>query len=117
MHRAGHRLNALLTLEVTIMALIFAMASLSDNLTIPSPSANVQVLNINWFQKQPNGNDEVFVFLDAEYETPKNALYQGSNLLGKEFNLRLHWHIMPKTGKMFADKLVMTGYCLPEEYR
>ncbi|MBA0553026.1 hypothetical protein Golob_012248 [Gossypium lobatum] len=23
---------------------------------------------------------------------------------------------MPKTGKMFADKIVMSGYSLPEEY-
>ena len=42
---------------------------------------------------------------------------QGSNLKGKEFNLTMHWHIMPKTGKMFADKIVMTGYRLPEQYR
>lgn len=24
---------------------------------------------------------------------------------------------MPKTGKMFADKIVLPGYRLPEEYR
>ncbi|BAF25810.2 Os09g0556000, partial [Oryza sativa Japonica Group] len=42
---------------------------------------------------------------------------QGSNLKGKDFNLTMHWHIMPKTGKMFADKIVMTGYRLPEQYR
>jgi kynureninase len=27
-------------------------------------------------------------------------------LRGKEFNLTLHSHVMPKTGKMLADKLV-----------
>ncbi|KAF3457195.1 hypothetical protein FNV43_RR01852 [Rhamnella rubrinervis] len=167
MHTVGYRMNAVLTLGVTILALICAMASLADNLNLPSPSAHVQVLNINWFQKQPNGNDEVsltlnvsadlqsmftwntkqvFVFLAAEYETPQNALNQvslwdsilpskehakflihttnkyrftdqESNLRGKEFNLTLHWHVMPKTGKMFADKIVMTGYNLPQEYR
>ncbi|BBH06619.1 Signal peptidase subunit [Prunus dulcis] len=82
----------------------------------------------------------------AEYGTPKNSLNQislwdgiiptkehakfwihtsnkyrfidqGSNLRGKEFNLTLHWHVMPKTGKMFADKIVMSGYRLPQEYR
>ncbi|KAE9454117.1 hypothetical protein C3L33_13993, partial [Rhododendron williamsianum] len=87
-----------------------------------------------------------FVFLAAEYESPKNSLNQvslwdaiipskeqaqfliqtknkyrftdqGSNLRGKEYNLTLHWHVMPKTGKMFADKIVMTGFRLPEEYR
>uniref|UniRef100_A0A2P2MRP2 Signal peptidase complex subunit 3 n=1 Tax=Rhizophora mucronata TaxID=61149 RepID=A0A2P2MRP2_RHIMU len=89
---------------------------------------------------------QVFVFVAAEYETSKNTLNQvslwdaiipakehakfwvqtankyrfvdqGSNLRSKEFNLTLHWHVMPKTGKMFADKLVMSGYRLPEEYR
>lgn len=42
---------------------------------------------------------------------------QGSNLRAKEYNLTMHWHVMPKTGKMFADKIVMPGYRLPEEYR
>ncbi|KAE8076979.1 hypothetical protein FH972_015593 [Carpinus fangiana] len=167
MHSFVYRANALLTLGVTVLALMCAMASLSDNLNVPSPSAHVHVLNINWFQRQRDGNDEVsltlnisanlqsmftwntkqaFVFLSAEYETPKNSLNQvslwdgiipsqehakfwihatnkyrfadqGSNLRGKEFNLTLHWHVMPKTGRMFADKIVMTGYRLPEEYR
>ncbi|KAL5135993.1 Signal peptidase complex subunit 3B [Glycine soja] len=206
MHSFGYRANALLTFAVTILALMCAMASVSDNFNTPTPSAQVQVLNINWFQKQPNGNDEVipdfflfafslqspsdlgshkseshipfairtpllsnppclffnfrfkvsmtlnisadlqslftwntkqvFVFLAAEYETPKNSLNQislwdgiipskehakfwihtsnkyrfidqGSNLQGKEYNLTMHWHVMPKSGKMFADKIVM----------
>jgi len=42
---------------------------------------------------------------------------QGSNLRGKEYNLTMHWHVMPKTGKMSADKIVMPGYRLPVEYR
>ncbi|KAL2469183.1 Signal peptidase complex subunit 3B [Forsythia ovata] len=167
MHSFGYRANALLTFAVTILALMCAMASLSDNFNSPSPTAQVQVLNINWFQKKPDGDDEVsltlnisanlqtlftwntkqvFVFLAAEYETPKNELNQvslwdgiiptkehakfwihttnkyrfidqGSNLRGKDFNLTLHWHVMPKTGKMFADKIAMTGFRLPETYR
>uniref|UniRef100_A0A9I9CIV6 Signal peptidase complex subunit 3 n=1 Tax=Cucumis melo TaxID=3656 RepID=A0A9I9CIV6_CUCME len=189
MHSFGFRANALLTFAATILAVICALASFSDTLNSPSPTAQVQVLSINWFQNQPNGNDEetifswsliqsnavssylmdsrvsmtlnisadlqslftwntkqVFVFLAAEYETPSNSLNQislwdgivpskeiakfqihtsnkyrfvdqGSNLRGKEFNLTLHWHVMPKTGKMFADKLVMSGYRLPQEYR
>ncbi|CAL5330287.1 unnamed protein product [Camellia sinensis] len=168
MHSFGYRANALLTFAVTLLALICAMSSLSDNLNSPSPSSHVKVLNINWFQKSTQGNDEcqhdheyiskltvivymeykaeVFVFLAAEYETPQNSLNQvslwdgiipskehakfwihttnkyrftdqGSNLQGKEFNLTLHWHVMPKTGKMFADKIVMSGFSLPVEYR
>ena len=167
MHSFGYRANALLTFAVTILAIMCAMASLSDNLNSPSPQAQIQVLNINWFQRQPNGNDEVsltlnisadlqslftwntkqvFVFVAADYETPKNALNQvslwdgiipskehakfwihitnkygfvdqGSNLRGQEFNLTMHWHVMPKTGYMFADKRVVSGFRLPEEYR
>ncbi|MQL76240.1 hypothetical protein Taro_008617 [Colocasia esculenta] len=117
MHSFGYRANALVTFAVTILALLCAMATLSDNLNVAAPTARIEVLNINWFQRQPNGNDEVFVFVAAEYETPQNSLNQGSNLLGKEVNLTLHWHVMPKTGKMFADRIVMTGYRLPEDHR
>ncbi|XP_068669579.1 signal peptidase complex subunit 3B-like [Aristolochia californica] len=167
MHSFAYRANALITFALMILGVICAMASLSDNLNVPSPTAQVEVLNVNWFKKQANGNDEVsltlnisadlqslftwntkqvFVFLAAEYETPENSLNQvslwdgiipakenakfwiqipnkyrcidqGSNLRGKEFNLTLHWHVMPKTGKMFADKIVMTGYRLPKEFR
>lgn len=109
------------------------MVSLSLNI-----SADLQSL-FTWNTKQ------VFVFLAAEYETSQNSLNQvslwdaiipskeeakfqiqtsnkyhftdqGSNLRGKEFNLTLHWHVMPKTGKMFADKIVMPGYRLPDNY-
>ncbi|KAL5061014.1 hypothetical protein RYX36_032618 [Vicia faba] len=167
MHSFGYRANALLTFSLTILALLCAISSLSDSLHSPSPSAQVQVLNVNWFQKQRNGNDEisvtlnisadlqslftwntkqVFVFLAAEYDTPKNSLNQislwdgiipskehakflihtsnkyrfidqGTNLRGKQFNLTLHWHVMPKSGKILADKIVMPGYQLPKEYR
>ncbi|GAA0164891.1 protease [Lithospermum erythrorhizon] len=97
MHSFWFRVNALLTFAVTILALMCAMASFSDRLNSPSPSSQVQVMNINWFKKKLHGNDEVsltlnisanlqslftwntkqvFVFLAAEYDTPKNALNQ-----------------------------------------
>ncbi|KAI3691308.1 hypothetical protein L2E82_49624 [Cichorium intybus] len=167
MHSFGYRANALLTFSVTILALMCAMASISDTFNSPSPTAHVQVLNINRFQKKSNGDDEigmtlsisadlqslftwntkqVFVFLAAEYKTPKNAMNQvslwdgiiqlkkdakfstkfknkyrfidqGSNLRGRNINLTLHWHVMPKIGKMFADKLVVNGFQLPYSYR
>ncbi|KAF8038923.1 hypothetical protein BT93_B1469 [Corymbia citriodora subsp. variegata] len=69
MHSFGYRTNALLTLGVTILALMCAMASFSDNFNLPSPSADVQVLNVNWFQKQRNGNDEVNFLSFALFRT------------------------------------------------
>ncbi|KAJ0253796.1 Signal peptidase complex subunit 3B [Hirschfeldia incana] len=167
MHSSGYRANALLTFSVTILAFMCAIVSFSDNFSNQTPSAQIQILNINWFQKQPPGNDEVsltlnitadlqslftwntkqvFTFVAAEYKTSENSLNQvslwdaiipekehakfwiqisnkyrfidqGHNLRGKYFNLTLHWHVMPKTGKMFADKIVMSGYRLPDAYR
>ncbi|KAJ6354033.1 hypothetical protein OIU76_002959, partial [Salix suchowensis] len=52
------RANALLTYALTILALMCTIASFSDNFNFPSPSVEIQVLNFNWFQKQPHGNDE-----------------------------------------------------------
>ncbi|KAD5960568.1 hypothetical protein R6Q59_013640 [Mikania micrantha] len=167
MHSFGYRANALLTFSLTVLALMCAMASITDNFNSPSPTATVQILNVNRFQKKASGDDEVaitldisadlqslftwntkqvFVFLAAEYRTPKNSVNQvslwdaivptkedakfsiktknkyrfidqGSNLRGRDFNLTLHWHVMPKTGKMSADKLVLPGFRLPESYR
>nr|KYP74353.1 Signal peptidase complex subunit 3A [Cajanus cajan] len=169
MHSYGYRANAVLTFSLTLLAVMCAMASLSDNRNSPSPSAHVQlrslILNVTSFHRLSLyvvsmamnisadlqslftwNTKQVFVFLAAEYRTPKHSLNQislwdgiipskehakfwihtsnkyrfidqGSNLRGKEFNLTMHWHVMPKTGKMFADKIVMPGYRLPEEYR
>ncbi|XP_078435605.1 signal peptidase subunit [Wolffia australiana] len=167
MHSFAYRANALVTFAVTILAILCGIASLSDNLNLPAPTAEIEITSINWFQRQPNGNDEVslmmnitadlqtvftwntkqvFVFVAAEYETPENSLNQvslwdgiipskenakfsvhtsnkyrfvdqGSNLRGKIINLTLHWHVMPKTGKMFADKIVVAAHHLPGEYR
>lgn len=89
MHSYGYRVNALLTFAITILAVMSAMASLSDNLNSPTPfvhaqvslslslrsvihsflnltsfnRVSVQVTNINWFQKQPNGDDEVILII------------------------------------------------------
>ncbi|KAG6394988.1 hypothetical protein SASPL_145579 [Salvia splendens] len=97
MHSFAQRANVLLTFAITLLALMCAIASVSDNFNSLSPNAQVQVVNINWFQKKSAGDDEVslslnisanleslftwntkqvFVFLAAEYGTPKNALNQ-----------------------------------------
>ncbi|CAN6851326.1 unnamed protein product [Brassica oleracea] len=94
-----------------------------------SASVDLQSL-FTWNTKQ------VFAFVAAECKTSKNSLNQvslwdaiipekennkfwiqisnkyrfidqGHNLRGKDFNLTLHWHVMPKTDKMFADNMYM----------
>ncbi|XP_008806256.1 signal peptidase complex subunit 3A-like [Phoenix dactylifera] len=88
---------------------------------------------------------QVFIFLAAEYETSKNSLNQislwdhivpdkdhakfqaqvankyplidqGSNLHGKKVELALHWHVMPRTGRMIQDKMAVSSFYLPGTY-
>ncbi|KAK1302142.1 Signal peptidase complex subunit 3B [Acorus calamus] len=88
---------------------------------------------------------QVFVFVAAEYETTKNSVNQislwdhivldkdqarferqiinkyplidqGSNLRDKEVKIVLHWHVMPKTGRMASDKMVLSQFRLPNAY-
>ncbi|XP_020087770.1 probable signal peptidase complex subunit 3 [Ananas comosus] len=88
---------------------------------------------------------QVFVFLTAEYETSKNSVNQislwdhivpdkdnanfrvrvptkyplidqGNNLRGKKIDLVLHWHVMPKTGRMIRDKMALSEFYLPDAY-
>jgi hypothetical protein len=47
MHSFGYRANALLTFSLTILAFMCAIASLSDSLNSPSPSAQVQVSSLS----------------------------------------------------------------------
>ncbi|XAR49101.1 hypothetical protein NMG60_11032170 [Bertholletia excelsa] len=61
MHSFGYRANALLAFFLSVLALMCVVASLSNNLNFPAPSAHVQVLNINWFQKSTQGNDEAAI--------------------------------------------------------
>ncbi|KAL5205786.1 hypothetical protein ABZP36_033995 [Zizania latifolia] len=137
MHSFGHRANAVATFAVTILAAMCFAASFSDNFNSPSPTASVKVFVFvaAEYETSQNALNQVSLW-DGIIPSKEHAKFLihttnkyrfidqastllcfGSNLKGKDFNLTMHWHIMPKTGKMFADKIVMTGYRLPEQYR
>ncbi|ONK81462.1 uncharacterized protein A4U43_C01F29340 [Asparagus officinalis] len=166
MHSVAYRLNTLVSFSVLPLALMLAAASFLDGFNSPTVQAHAQIHKIRRFRKQVNGADEVnlslnismdmeslftwntkqvFVFVTAEYQTPKNSLNQislwdhiipdkehakfqrvvpnkyplidqGSNLRGKNIELVLHWHIMPKSGKMIQDKMSLSTFNLPEAY-
>ncbi|XP_058091548.1 signal peptidase complex subunit 3B-like isoform X1 [Magnolia sinica] len=126
MHSLGHRLNCVFQIAAVLLALLCAFASLSDNLNTPSVHANVQVLKVNWFRKQLNGNDEVtltlnismdlqstftwntkqvFVFIAAEYETAKNSLNQ----------ISLWDHIIPDKDHAKFQTQIMNKYPLIDQ--
>ncbi|XP_062189824.1 signal peptidase complex subunit 3B-like isoform X1 [Phragmites australis] len=76
------------TFAVTILAAMCFAASFSDNFNSPSPTTSVKILNINWFQKEANGNDEhdaehfrrPFISVHVEHKTGKHSKRQGLQL-------------------------------------
>ncbi|KAF5819079.1 putative signal peptidase complex subunit 3 [Helianthus annuus] len=49
MNSFSYKANALLTFSLTILALMCAMASLTDHFNYSLPTATVQILNVNRF--------------------------------------------------------------------
>ncbi|KAK9672032.1 hypothetical protein RND81_12G071200 [Saponaria officinalis] len=97
MHSFGYRANALLTLSVTVLAFMCAVASFSDTFNHPQPTVDIKVVSFDRFIKSKDGNEgvsmklkvvsdlrslftwntkQVFAFVAAEYESPENALNQ-----------------------------------------
>jgi signal peptidase complex subunit 3 len=131
-----------------------------------SPEVNVDIKSVERLYNLPSGNDEayivmdlyadlrsvfswntkqLFVFVNVEYETPKNHLNQvvvfdriiekrenavisnknlrnkynlvdqGKNLRGKTVNLTVTWHVMPVVGALYTRSKSMKA-TLPNEY-
>ncbi|KAJ7543065.1 hypothetical protein O6H91_09G023800 [Diphasiastrum complanatum] len=165
MHSYALRVNTAVTLAIMVLAVLCSFVSLSDHFHASSPHVHLEVLSIDAFQRQKAGNDEVwltlnisadfssvfswntkqlFIFVAAEYVTPKNVVNQvslwdailvsknhakfsiktrnkysfvdqGNNLRGSDFNLTMYWHVMPLTGAMYTEKQVFSGFRLPTE--
>lgn len=67
-----------------------------------------QYFDANWVVLQwwHSGNHPWFVAF----------VLQGKNLQGLKFNLTMYWNLMPKTGALLTDKVVISGFQLPEQY-
>jgi len=93
------RLNTVLTLGVTVLAALCAVASFTDTLHRSTPYVDLQVLKMGPLERLRNGEDKVtlrlnitadldsvftwntkqlFVFVAAEYSTPETAFNQVS---------------------------------------
>jgi len=170
------RLNTVLTLGVTVLAILCAMASFTDMLHHPSPQVQLKVVKTGPLQRLTNGEDriklllnitadlesvftwntkQIFVFIVAEYTSPEMGFnqvtlwdtiiekkedtkiqhlvltqevfktqrdgpftysFQGKHLQGLKFNLTMYWNLMPLTGALLTDKVVISGFQLPEQY-
>lgn len=166
MHTFLYRLNAALSFALLALAAICIAASMTDIIHNSNPSVDIKVVKYDGLRRSHGGNDEVrvalnisadltsifswntkqlFVFVAAEYATPKNSwnqislwdsiitskddakfqsivynkyplIDQGNNLRGRDFNLTLYWHVMPKTSMMYTGSKAFTGFNFPDSY-
>lgn len=171
MHTLFLRCNTVFTFSLMLLAGLCSIASYSDRLHRSNPIIELDVAKYHHFWKLPggplHGNDEVvlslnikadlrsvftwntkqlFVFICAEYSTPKNSfnqvslwdtiivrkedavidltdehieyglIDQGNHLKGRPFNLTMFWSKMPIAGGLETQKKVFTGFTLPSEY-
>ncbi|XP_058091550.1 signal peptidase complex subunit 3B-like isoform X2 [Magnolia sinica] len=108
MHSLGHRLNCVFQIAAVLLALLCAFASLSDNLNTPSVHANVQVLKVNWFRKQLNGNDEVTLTLNISMDLQSTFTWNT-----KQISL---WdHIIPDKDHAKFQTQIMNKYPLIDQ--
>ncbi|KAK1269856.1 putative signal peptidase complex subunit 3 [Acorus gramineus] len=105
------RLNTVATFSVLILGVLCAAASLLDGFDSSAVKAHAQISL--W--------DHIVLDKDqARFERQIINKYplidQGSNLRDKEVKIVLHWHVMPKTGRMASDKMVLSQFRLPNAY-
>ncbi|KAH7441281.1 hypothetical protein KP509_03G032100 [Ceratopteris richardii] len=165
MHTFLYRLNAVLSFALLALAAICIAASMTDMIHKSNPSVDIKVLKFDGL-REIYGNDEarvalnisadlssifswntkqLFVFVAAEYTTPKNSwnqislwdsiitakedavfqaleynkyafIDQGKNFRGLSFNLTMYWHVMPKTTMMYIGSKSFTGFKFPDNY-
>lgn len=166
MHSMVVRANALLTFAGTTLMVMAIAAMMTDMLHQSDPKVSVSIKSVERLYNLPSGNDEayvvmdlqadlrsafswntkqLFVFINVEYETPKNHLNQvavfdkiiedrefavisnknlrnkynlidqGKNLRGKHLNLTVTWNVMPIVGALYTRSMSFPAR-LPEEY-
>ncbi|GJP39608.1 hypothetical protein CLOM_g23961 [Closterium sp. NIES-68] len=172
MHTWLYRGNAVITLSVFLLIALSVLASLSERLHTSAPTVDLDLLDVEHFWRIPGGpfqgNDEavlalnitanltsvftwntkqLFVFVTADFSTPKHPLNQvslwdaiierkedaalqftreiseyslmdqGNSLRGLPFNLTVYWNVMPIVGGLSMGKVSFSGFSMPPNYR
>jgi len=116
-------MNTVVTLSVTVLAALCAVASVSDNLHRPSPFVELEVLNFGPLERLRNGDDRVslllnikadlesvftwntkqlFVFVAAEYWSPEEGFNQISlwdTIIEKKENAKISQQVRSKLSR------------------
>lgn len=167
MHSFWNRLNSVLTFFGTVAALLCLLVAFTDVFHNSDPPVDVQLKEVKRFNAHRGKQDQamlsislkadlssafswntkqLFVFLQAEYETDENdvnqislwdtiierkedavinlkalrqeyaMIDQGKNFRGMPFNLTLTWDVMPKVGYLYMRSKTFAVGPLPDEY-
>lgn len=167
MHSVWYRTNALLTFAASVLAGMCIVTSITDLFHSSNPTVDLKVQRFDMLHPDPSretdlarlqlyididltstfswNTKQVFLFIQAEYQTEKNKLNQvvlwdaiirkkedakikkkfrqkyvfddqGRNLRNREFNLTVVWNIMPKVGVLFTQSKTFTNFTMPAEY-
>jgi len=167
MHSVTSRLNTVFTFFGTTAAVLACLVALTDVIHNSDPPVDVQLKEVKRFSTLRGRQDQavlslslkadlrsafswntkqLFVYLQAEYETPDNELNQvslwdtiierredalldmrslrqeyplldqGKNLRSLPINLTLVWNVMPKVGYLYARSKSFAVGFMPDEY-
>eukprot|EP00877_Chromochloris_zofingiensis_P010692 jgi/Chrzof1/5877/Cz16g19030.t1 len=167
MHTYWNRLNTTLTFFGTVAAALCLLTTLTDWFHKADPPIKLTLSEVKWLATHRGSQDhaalsmrlnadlrsafswntkQLFVFVQAEYRTPDNAvnqvvlwdkiierkedavlkikalrtkyafLDQGNNLRGMPLNLTVAWNVMPKVGMLYTNSKTFPVGNLPEEY-
>ncbi|GIL44834.1 hypothetical protein Vafri_2302 [Volvox africanus] len=167
MHSCWTRANTVLTFFGTVAAVLCLLTTGTDLLHKSNPSIKLGLRNVRRLVPSKGRQEQavvsfdldadlrsiftwntkqLFVYVQAEYETPENKVNQvvlwdyiiqqqekaviklddhktkyafiepGRHLRGRALNLTLVWCVMPRVGRMYSDQFTTAAGALPDAY-
>lgn len=167
MHTVWTRANTVFTFFATVISVVCVLVTITDVFHKSDPPISIQLTEVKRLATHRGKQDQaaiamklnadltsafswntkqLFVFVQAEYETPENKVNQvvlwdriierkedahikvrnlkqkyafidqGRNLRGLPLNLTVAWNVMPKVGRLFTVQKTFDVGTLPVEY-
>eukprot|EP00878_Enallax_costatus_P005809 GHUV01006094.1.p1 GENE.GHUV01006094.1~~GHUV01006094.1.p1 ORF type:complete len:170 (+),score=10.67 GHUV01006094.1:465-974(+) len=167
MHTVWTRANTVLTFFATVVSVLCVLLTITDVFHKSDPPVSIQLTEVKRLAQHRGKQDQaaiamrlnadlrsafswntkqLFVFVQAEYQTPENKVNQvvlwdriierkedahikirnlkqkyafidqGRNFRGMPLNLTVAWNVMPKVGRLFTVQKTFDVGSLPTEY-
>eukprot|EP00210_Caulerpa_lentillifera_P009263 g8828.t1 len=166
MHSFWSRSNSVLTTASTALFVICAFTTITDVFHKSEPELHLELTKVEQLSRNRKDSDQtklsmlldmdltsvfswntkqLFVFVQAEYETKPNQLNQvvlwdkiivdkrkakiksklrqkyqfdddGNHLRDLNFNLTVAWNVMPKVGGLYTNSKTFSNFLMPSDY-